>query len=226
MVRQIRKLNHMSILPVPPDEPPKKKKPPRRVTTSKTWVERGPLAPWMLRYATWLATHPDAELSRAKRPGEKAVVRGRPYTSERTAAASLIAKRVIHKDLVQTLERREDFIRYYTKVREDAVFLARELGKQQIARSFEARAQGPEWAMEAKDHKSVDLYTRPMLDVAFPKKHEGEQAAPRITINLVGSGSDAKALLGKVLAPAEEVQDVEWEPIETEKLLESGEEEE
>jgi hypothetical protein len=61
--------------------------------------------------------------------------------------------------------------------------------------------------------------------VAFPKKHEGEQAAPRITIN-IGSGSDAKALLGKVLAPAEDVQDVEWEPIETEKLLEAGDEEE
>lgn len=205
---------------VPLPDPPNRKPTKRRVTTSKQWIAVGPLVPWMYAYAQWLVEHPDSALSRKNAPiGYR---RSAPTTAERTLAASKFARRKITKISIGVLEQRDDFIGYFEKLRADAQFLAKELFRQDISRNIELRRKGLEAAAMAHDHKSVEHYTRPMVDLAFPKKLAVEEAKARVTINVIGN--DAKALLGKVLEEDDEVLDVEWEEIP--KQLTDGEEDE
>ena len=134
---------------------PKRKKP--RVTTSQTWIERAEsMAPWMVKYALWLAQHPEAVLSRARKPGEGQWARPRPYTTERLAHANRFACRKLTPNMIQALERRADFIALFEKCRADAQFLARQLGQQQIIQNFEAREAGLKAALGAKDEAGDD----------------------------------------------------------------------
>jgi hypothetical protein len=204
-----------------------KRKP--RVTTSREWIERGPLAPWMYAYAQWLAEHPEAVL---RRPGGGQVKRGRPRTWERTAAASRFARRKIRTMAVGLLESREDFRAYFQRLRDDAQFLAREIARQKIAKNLEVRdvaldraagrVEMPDGTVTygKMDVKAVEQFTRPYVELAFPKKLAEEEQKPRIVLHL-GSG-ESKKLLG--LAETDDIQDVSFEVIETPKLLEGGEE--
>ena len=198
---------------VPLPDPPKRKPTKRRVTTSKQWIERGPLAPWMYHYAQWLAEHPGAILARVGLVNHR---RSPPTQQDRTAQASRCARRKITRALVVSLERRADFVDYFEKLRADAQFLARELLRGKISKNLEARDKGLDMAVTVSDHKAIEHYTRPFVELGFPKKAEKEDAAPRITIN-IGS-ADAKTLLAKVLDEPDEVQDVEYEVIEPHQL--------
>lgn len=218
---------------MPTPDKPKRKKP--RVTTSLTWIERAEsLAPWMTQYCLWLAQHPEAVLSKPMpekdENGRRGWARPRPYTSERTARASRFACRKISARLIQALERRKDFIALFEKCRADAQFMARQLGQQQIIQNFEAREIGLQAALGEKDekgkyksvdHKSIEHYTRPFVELAFPKKVEGQEQAPRIVINISGGGSLAP-LLG---AGDDEIPDVDYEIIPP-KQLTDGEDDE
>lgn len=206
-----------------------------RKTTSKAWIERGPLAPWMLGYAQWLAQHPEATLSVA-RVGKERWYRPPPKAAERSAKANKLARRVIPMNWLTLLERRPDFVDYFEKLRADAQFLARELARQHIAKNLEVRdvaldrASGlivmPDGTKSygAMDYKAVETFTRPILEMAFPKKVDSAPQAPRVTINIGGASAETRALLARVLeTPDEEISDVEFEVIET-KQLDAGEE--
>lgn len=213
---------------------PKRRKQPRRrkVTTSKDWVERGALVPWMMAYAQWLSQQPAAQLSiKNGHPGHR---RGPPGLSERTAKASLFSKAKIPTRVIRLLERREDFVEYFNRLRSDAQFQARELMQQDLAKNIEARRMALNVALDMvpdparpgemkpgpnADPRMVESFTRWVTDVAFPKKVSEEGKATRITIN-IGSASEARGLIGKVVE-GEEIQDVDYEVIET-RLLESG----
>lgn len=182
-----------------------------------SWIQRGPIAPWMEKYCIWLAQQPEAVLSRALRPGERAIpYRGRPYTQERTAAASRMACRKIRKEMIQELERRPDFVEMFDKFRADASYLAKRLGVQQIVTNFEAREEGLELARAGKDVKAIETYTRPFVELAFPKKVDGAEQAPRVVIHL-NSGDAKQLLLGQtqplLASGGEEALDVEYEVI-------------
>ena len=224
----------MADIPGVPYEPRKSPKNPRsRVTTSLGWIERGPLAPWMYRYAMWLAEHPDAVLST---PGFRGGQRGHPTVSERTAKASLEAKRRIRTRAITTLEQRPDFRAYFEKLRGDVAFLAREVARKRITKNLEARDAALDAAAGriempdgttryiVADVKAVEQLTRPYLELAFPKKErEGEQK-PTVVIHL--GGKDAARALGLTAEGLlSEASDVEYEVIPNEKRLESGEEE-
>lgn len=210
-------------------EPKKRKKP--RVTTSLHWIERAEsLAPWMVKYALWLAQHPEAVLSRARKPGEGQWARPRPYTTERLAHANRFACRKLAPKMIQALERRPDFIALFEKCRSDAQFMARQLGQQQIIQNFEAREAGLKAALgpkdesgeyKAVDHKSVEHYTRPFVDLAFPKKVDGVEQAPKIVINITGGSSHPLLVGGN--PEEDDIPDVEYEVIPDQKQLTEGE---
>jgi hypothetical protein len=208
----------MAEIPGVPD--PKRKSPKTtkaRITTTRHWAAKGALVPWMLQYLQWLAQQPSGLLS------EKNVNRGAGTGvtwSEKTKAASRIARKPIYQEIIRILEQRPDAITYFEKLRADIAFRAREMMSEDIAVNIEARREGLVQAREAQDHKAIKGYTDWLPDVAFPKKSPGEESAPRITIYL--GSKEAQALVGKVLAETEDVVDVEWEEIET-KQLESGE---
>jgi hypothetical protein len=177
----------------------------------------------MLLYAQWLVQHPEAELTAAK--GEKAKRSHHPTSLERQAKATTFARRRIDRRLITLLERREDFRSYFEKMRADAQFLARELLQADVAENVEARRIGLRKAVDRKvddqgnvtygdnvDHAAVERYTHPFVDLAFPKKIEREQQAPRITIHL--SPDQHKALLAK----PDDILDVEWEEIPREQI--------
>lgn len=222
----------------------------RRVTTSKAWIQKGPIAPWMREYIQWLANHPSAVLSQPRPKGTPPVRRGPPTVSERTAAASKFARRKITTRMITDLEQRRDIVEYFDKLRADAQFLAREMMQRDLAENIEARREGlrqargfvkaevehtdPEtgektievkemFSAFAVDHRAIKGYTDWVPEVAFPKKTDDKQAAPRITINIGPGNSETKALLGKVLSEEEDIQDVEFEVIEP-KQLEAGDE--
>ena len=221
----------------------------RRVTTGKIWIQKGPIVPWMRDYIQWLAQHPSAALSRPT--GGKPVRRGPPTTPERTAAASKFARRKITGRMLRDLEQRKDIGEYFDKLRADAQFMAREMMQRDLAENIEARREGlrqargyvkvevehtnPETGEKttemveqfspfAVDHRAIKGYTDWVPDVAFPKKTDDKQAAPRITINIGPGNPETKALLGKVLGDEDEIPDVEYEVIQP-KQLTDGEEE-
>lgn len=203
----------------------------RRVTTCRDWILRGVLAPWMMQYAQWLAQQPGAELSV---PGGRK--RGHPTIAERQAVVNKMARRKIQIALVWMLEQRPDFASYFEKMRTDAVFLVKETLKQDLLLNVEARRVGLERASDLQideatgepvrdaqgrrvygpmlDVKEVRQYTEFIPQVAFPKQAPREDAAPRIVIHL--GSKDAKALIERALGEPE-IQDVEYEVIESEK---------
>jgi hypothetical protein len=177
----------------------------------------------MMAYAQWLAQHPDAWIAGPiDGPSRQQTFRGPPKTCERTAKASKEARRPITRDLVVALERRPDFITYFQKLRADYQFMAKELLKQDISRNIELRREGLESAAKNEDHKAIKGYTDWVTGVAFPKKVIEEGHRPTIHIT-IGGGSEARALLGKVLS-GEQVEDGEYEIVEP-KQLNPGEEE-
>jgi hypothetical protein len=212
-----------------PGVPYRRRKTPkqRRVTTSPQWIAQGPLAPWMLRYAQWLIQQPEAELAIANKGGRK---RLGPRISERTAYASLTAKRKIGKEYINVLEQRADFREYFDKCRADVAFLTKELMKRSVHVAVEAREEAlkrasgrvdmPDGSVAyiAMDVKSVNDLTRWVPEVAFPKKDATAEKPPTIVLHL-GDGASRK-LLGTL--GQEEPQDVEYEVIENQKLLEAG----
>jgi hypothetical protein len=218
----------------------KRKKP--RVTTSLTWIQRGPLAPWMYKYLQWLAQQPEAVLSRKLEPGQRAPLgRPRPYTQERTAAASKFACRGITQRMIRELEQRKDAVEYFEKLRADVQFQAREAMKQDVMEGIEARrealqhARAREQPMRAPDGtvvvhpdtgkpvmetlppdgKLIDTMTRWIPELAFPKKVDSAEQAPRVVIHL--NSGDAKALLlghtTPLLPSGEPATDVDYEVI-------------
>lgn len=207
---------------VPGEVQPKPPKPPkvkRKKAEREHWILRIPeMTPWMFAYARWLAEHPEALLS----VSGMRVRRRTPTTIERMVAASRFAKRTIDSCSIALVEKRPDFELYFKRIREDAHFMAKEAMRGQLAQAIENRAEGMKMAMEEKDHTEIRLYTQFAADMAFPRKLQEGQAAPRITIN-VGSG-EAKALLAKVFSGEEQVPDVEYEVIEP-KRLNPGDEE-
>jgi hypothetical protein len=215
-----------------PGVPYRRRKSPkqRRVTTSPQWIAQGPLAPWMLRYAQWLIQQPEAELAIPNKGSRK---RMGPRISERTAYASLTAKRRITKEYINVLEQRADFRDYFDKCRADVAFLTKELMKRSIHVAVEAREvalerasgriQMPDGSTQygAMDIKAVNDLTRWVPEVAFPKKDATAEKPPTIVLHL-GDGASRK-LLGTL--GQEEPQDVEYEVIENQKLLEAGDDE-
>lgn len=213
---------------------------PSRKTTTKRAITSGPLVPWMYLYLQWLALEPGGELSR---PGLNRGAGTGVTWDQKTARAGRIAHRTMSQDSIRVLEQRPDAIAYFEKIRTDLSFRAKELISPDIATNVEARREGLQHARGfvrveverdgqkvieevfsplAVDPKAIEHYTRPVWDLAFPKKSQGDEVAPRITIYL--GSKEAQALVGKVLnEPAEEVSDIEFEVIET-KLLESGDE--
>jgi hypothetical protein len=201
----------------------------RRLTTSPQWIAQGPLAPWMLRYAQWLIQQPEAELAIPNKGSRK---RMGPRISERTAYASLTAKRKINKDYINTLEQRPDFREYFDKCRADVAFLTKELMKRSVHVAVEAREEAlgrasgrvemPDGSVRygEMDIKAVNDLTRWVPEVAFPKKDLAAEKPPTIVLHL-GDGASRK-LLGTL--GQEEPQDVEYEVIENQKLLTDGEE--
>jgi hypothetical protein len=143
------------------------------------------------------------------------------------------AKRKISSPLLTKLEQREDFRAHFTKLREDASFLAREAMRGKITKSVEARdaaldaASGriemPDGSVKyiVQDPKAVDALTRWVPELAFPKKTNEGEKPPTIVLHL--GGQSAAKLLG-VGPTDEDVPDVEYEVIENEKLLEAGDE--
>jgi hypothetical protein len=212
-----------------PGVPYRRRKSPkqRRVTTSPQWIAQGPLAPWMLRYAQWLIQQPEAELAIPNKGSRK---RMGPRISERTAYASLTAKRRITKEYINVLEQRADFRDYFDKCRADVAFLTKELMKRSIHVAVEAREVALERASGrilmpdgttqygTMDIKAVNDLTRWVPEVAFPKKDLAAEKPPTIVLHL-GDGASRK-LLGTL--GQEEPQDVEYEVIENQKLLEAG----
>jgi len=182
-------------------------------TTSKDWIERGPLVPWMFKYVCWLAEQPEAELS-APRTSGKFRKRSRPYASERAAKATSLAHRRIPQQYITKLEQREDVIEYFNRLRTDAQFKARELVIATIQRNLDLRDKGLSMAEEAGDYRAIETFTKPFVDLALPKQQQPTEQKPRITINLIGN-QDAQKLLGKVLA--DEPDEVDFEVIETKK---------
>jgi hypothetical protein len=199
-----------------------------RVTTSPEWIERGPLAPWMLRYAQWLLQQPEAELAIPNKGSRK---RMGPTVTERVAKASLEAKRVIRARSITSLEQRPDFREYFDKCRGDVAFLLRETMKLSAHRAVEARDKALERASGRQempdgtvmygemDIRAVNDLTRWVPEVAFPKKEQGAEKAPTIILHL--GGQSAAKLLGVANEP--EIPDVEYEVIENQKLLTDGE---
>jgi hypothetical protein len=179
----------------------------------------------MRSYAQWLAGDPSAELSF---PGRQGFRHRYPTNAERLAKASFYAKREVSKPALLALEYRADFREYFGKLREDGQYYAGELARDRIRKNFEYRDKALDAAAGVvvlpdgrtihgeMDLELVERYTRPYLDHGMPKKVEKEVAAPRIVIHL--SGVDPKALL----APAGEIEDVEFEVVENPKLLEAG----
>jgi hypothetical protein len=214
-----------------PGVPYRRRKSPkqRRVTTSPQWIAQGPLAPWMLRYAQWLIQQPEAELAIPNKGSRK---RMGPRISERTAYASLTAKRRITKEYINVLEQRADFRDYFDKCRADVAFLTKELMKRSIHVAVEAREEAlgrasgriemPDGTVQygTMDIKAVNDLTRWVPEVAFPKKDATAEKPPTIVLHL-GDGASRK-LLGTL--GQEEPQDVEYEVIENQKLLTDGEE--
>lgn len=178
---------------------------------------------WMTNYLAWLATHPEAELSK---PSKGGYFRPIPTTAQRIAKASFLANRRISPALIKELERRPDSIDYFTKIQQDVAFRARELAQQTLAYEIEARAEGLRQAMgnapgegfkSVIDHRAVQGYTSHIPDLAYPKKVMGQESAPRITINIVGA--DAQRQIAKVFERGnEEILDVEVEEVEMKRL--------
>lgn len=191
------------------------------------WVEKGPLAPWMVAYAKWLAGEPGAELSEGREVG----YRGRyPTGDERARRCTEFSGRLVHRQFIPLVERRPDFKEYFGKLRSDTQFHAKELARDTIALNFRARQKGLEKALGKKvgedgtvtyddnavDHREIERYTRPFLDHAFPKKEEHAPAVQKFTINLFGASEDQKRLLLKAVTP-EEPDEIEYEIIPNEK---------
>lgn len=199
-----------------------------RKTTSKHWIERGPLAPWMHAYLQWLAGHPEATLSRAMINGER-VGRRFPSTIERSVMVNKLARRKIPVTSIQVLERRPDSVAYFEKLRSDAQFLAKEIARKSIAKNLEVRdlaldrASGkiemPDGSVTygTMDIKAIETFTRPFVDMAFPKKAEAETVSPRITINIGAGSPETKALLARVLGE-EDIPEIEYEIIPPKRI--------
>ena len=194
----------------------------------KRWVENGPLAPWMVRYTQWLAAYPGAELT-----GTHEDYRSRyPTGDERAARASEYSGRVVQRQLVALLEKRKDLREYFDKLRTDAVYHAKELARNQVARNFRAREMALDKALDLQpdgklgpeaDVRAVETFTRPFVELAFPKKTEGDKAPQRVVINLIGMPAEQKKMLLSGVTEPEEDDTIDYEIIENEKLLTDGE---
>lgn len=186
------------------------KKPTRR------WVESGPLAPWMVRYCQWLATYPGAELT-----GGKDDYRSRyPTGEERAAAASKFSGRMVQRQLISLLEKRSDVREYFAKLLADATFHAKERAKTDLGRNLDLREKGLDMAMEAKDHRAIETYTRPYVEAGIGKKVDHGEQAQRVVINLIGMPQEQKKLLLSGVTEPEELDEIEWEVVEREKKAE------
>jgi hypothetical protein len=172
----------------------------------------------MRLYALWL-TGKGGELA-----GSREDYRGRyPTGQERSAKASELAGRAVQARLVAVFEKRKDMREYYDQLQGDSQFLAKEMVRQRIVKNFEARDQGLDMALAEKDHKSIEHYTRPAFEHGMPKKSEGERQAPRVVINLLGASEERKKMWLGAVSDKEEMDDVDFEVIENQKLLGDGE---
>lgn len=200
------------------------------MTTSKRWIESGPLVPWMIRYAIWLVENGGTLTT----PGER---RMGPTTSQRTAFAGQEAKRKMHAGLIRSLELREDFRAEFEKLRVDAIYRARQVSDRDLVFAMEARGaalrsvankqrmpDGSEkWVVG--DPETVDKLTRPYVDVVYPKKANEAEKPPTVVIHLGGANAaKALGLTPQGLLPAE-VTDVEYEVVENPKQLGAGDDE-
>lgn len=159
----------------------------------------------------------------------------KPTADERLAKISFLLNRVVRSRVIlNALEQRPDVQDYFGKCQSDAQFLAKELFREQVALNAEVRKAGLEQVAgrvvmpdgtvtySKMDHGLVERYTRPFVDMAFPKKEAREDAPPRVILQI--GGKEAQRLIAQALAPAEDIPDVEYEVVET-KQLESGEDE-
>lgn len=219
-----------------PGLPPYKKRKPakrKRVTTTPEYVAKGPLVPWMHRYLHWLAAEPSACLTGQGKSGVT--------LSQKTAQASLVSKRRISTNMIRQFELRPDVLEYFTKLRSDVQFMAKEMLQQDIATSIEARREGLHQARGyvkvekqvevrpgetvttvqevfsplAVDHRAIKGYTDYVVDVAFPKKapEDGKQASVVIHIGDKTAARLIDNALAQARLPSPEVLDVEVEEL-------------
>lgn len=181
-------------------------------TTTKRWVEMGPMVPWMRSYLQWLAIQPGSELVMQGAP--RGYRGGSVTTSQKTKMASMYAGRGLSKDTVRLLELRPDVIEYFGKLQADAQFKAKEMLSQDISTNIEARREGLEVARAEKDHKAIKGYTDWVPEVAFPKKAPEEGVKTSVVIHL--GSKQAQHLIGKALSG--EIQECEVEIIEPKQL--------
>jgi hypothetical protein len=184
----------------------------------------------MFLYARWLAAIPGAELSKPAGNGPRGSYK--PSNAERVAAATKFAHRRVDHERVTLLERRGEFRDYHAKLLADAAFHAKELANQDIVENFEIRRAGLRKAAgrkvredgsvvyEVEDAKAIEHYTRPFLELAFPKKKDGDAPVAKYTINLFGVPAEHKRLLLSGVTEPEELDEVEYEVIESEKITE------
>jgi len=186
-----------------------------RLTTTKHWIESGPLVPWMMGYLQWLANEPHGVL--AQKGAHKGYSgRGGTTISQKTSKAGWLAKRKISQRMIRSLETRPDVVAYFEKLREDVIYRAREMMTQDLAVNIEARREGLEKARADGDIKEVRQYTDWVPQVAFPKKGAETPAAPRMVIHI--HGKPAQDLVARALSEPAEIQDVECEVLETKRL--------
>jgi hypothetical protein len=131
-------------------------------------------------------------------------VGGSPLSAERVAKASELAGRPVQAQLVTIMEKRKDLRDYFEQVNADSQFHAKELARLAVAKNFEARAQGLDWAVEQKDHKVIEHYTRPFVDHGIGKKADGEKPVQKIVINLLGMPAEQKKMLLKAASGQED----------------------
>jgi hypothetical protein len=185
------------------------------------------MAPWMRLYVQWLVSQPGAELTK----GAGSYRSRYPTAVERAARASFFAKRPVQDDLVRLLERRKDIRDYFDKVGSDVDYHTKELAKQEVAENFEIRRAGLHKAAgrvekdgvvsyDVVDLKAIEHYTRPFVERGIGKKVDHDAPVAKYTINLFGVPAEQKRLLLSGVTEPEELDEVEYEVIESEKITE------
>jgi hypothetical protein len=203
-------------------------------TTSKAGIQLGPFAPWMKQYALWLAGQPEAELAAVAGSGDRR--KRYPTTAERLLKINKLVNRSMNKESLKLLERRDDVVKYFNELRENAAKHARELALEQMPDAFEARRLGLKKAVDKQinpetgegecgadaDLRAIHNLTAPFMDLALPKKDAQAPPPQRFTINLFGVPEEQKKLILKSLIE-DEPDVIEYEVIPNERQLGSGE---
>lgn len=107
------------------------------------------------------------------------------------------------------LERREDFIALVQTYRDQEVTRTKGIIERHLEQGVKAHMRGLEMALAESDHRAIPKFTTPLIERAWPKQNEQQQAVPLIEIHL-GQGQTMRLLNQPV---ADVVEDADYEVV-------------